>query len=97
MPNTKSKVHSLLEDLKSSGDLKLLLDLGFITWKVYMYLDICEHYDKRIKMNDSKMAAVYNTAEAFKVDIATVYRSLKKLQYDYISLDTNDKRKRKVS
>lgn len=90
----KSKVHCLLDKLRDDGDLKLLLDLGFVSWKTFMYLDICQHYDTRIKLGDSKMDAVHTTAIAFNVDITTVYRSLKKLGYDYISLDTNDQRKR---
>ena len=90
----KSKVHLILEELRNKGDLKLLLSSGLVSWKILLYLDIYELYDTRIKLGDSKMDAVYATAIAFNVDIVTIYRSLKKLGYEYSSANPNDKRKR---
>lgn len=86
-----------LTELKDSGVLKLLHAKGFISWKIFLYLDVCTEYDLQIKCGASKMDSVYDTAIKFNLDIATVYRILNKLEYEYRHFDSNDKRKRGFS
>lgn len=86
-------VREKLIELRECGNLKFLHDKGFLGWKIFLYLDVCDEYDLSIKCGDSKMDAVYKTALRFNIDIATVYRILNKLEYESRSSDPNAENK----
>ena len=83
-----------LSGLRDDGTLKNLIDIGVLSWKVFFFLDVYSEYDILIKKGFTKMDAVHKTAIKFNVDITTIYRALKRLDYENCSADPNDTRKK---
>lgn len=92
----QSKIEKVIQ-LRENGDLKFLLDIGFLSWKVYFYIDVYQTYDILIKTGATKMEAVHETALKFNVDITTIYRVLKKLSYEDSNSNPNDSGEGEVS
>ena len=86
-----------LVELRENGTLKQLLDQGLLSWKALFYLDVYDEYDIQIKLGETKMGAVYNTAFKFSIDITTVYRILKRFKNESSDSNSNDSGEGEVS
>lgn len=73
-------VADLMDKLADSGDLDLLRDSGLVSWKAYLYRDIFREYQKRIILGESKMVAIDEAGERFKVSQRTVFYAVKTMR-----------------
>lgn len=65
----------LVNTLYSNGTLKELILAGLVSPKINFYRDVYLDYDKNIKTRKvSKTQAAIDTADAFRVQVSTVYR-----------------------
>lgn len=61
-----------LNDLYESGVLKKLIDGGFISSSVYLWRNVYNAYNFRLKANKSIMQAMEDVSTNFKISIASV-------------------------
>ena len=67
----------IVESLKEKGIYKELLNKGFISLKIDLYLQMVESYNKYLKECDTKMDAITFTADDFRVSEPTIYNAIK--------------------
>ena len=91
MSNNVDVFQELL-NLRNSGHITLLFQTGFISSKLINSIDITLEYDVLRKRNIKKMEARKMIATRFDIDIATVYRILKRVQYEDWSASSDKRR-----
>ena len=67
----------IINELESSGDLKILVRSGFCDVKAFDHLQIYRYIDAKIQAGSKKTHAVNEAAKDFKVCNRTVFRILK--------------------
>lgn len=99
--NKFGKTYQIVSEMRESGDLKILIDAGLVSWKILFFHDIVTHYDILLRQGYGKMDAMAICEEKFGGKGAlcdnTIYGALKSMEYDYRSFNTNKRgRKNKV-
>jgi hypothetical protein len=69
-----------LDKLHESGELRDLVRSGFISPQVVFWRKVYHCYQNEISKGVSKLQAIENVGEVFKVEQRTVYRILKRMK-----------------
>jgi hypothetical protein len=65
-----------IRKLTETGELTQMYSNGIIGYKVLMYRDIYFQYDIELRLGVSRMQAIQNTADIFKISNRTIYRAI---------------------
>ena len=71
-----------LLDMRDQGHLAFLFNNGFISSKILNEIDVAMEYDIQRRIGMKKMEARNYIATKFSIDQATVYRILKRVDYE---------------
>ena len=65
----------LIQRLEKSGELKQLINSGFLSTKILFHYEVFLEFDKTLKTQNKLVCdAVTETAEKFKLNESTVFR-----------------------
>lgn len=70
----------IIDKLHESGELRNLINSGFISPQAVFWRKVYYCYENEIEKGIGKLQAIENVSEVFKVEQRTIYRILKRMR-----------------